>query len=245
MNDVGNLSEALKQSQLLRAGVICTILFTVAMLAPPFPVSLAEESGATDEYLIIPGVRVGRITKNSSEESLIEMFGGNRVFTESLHIGEGFFCRGSRVSFADGNYLVVSWLDAEARSGVDRIEMHGGAWATSEGIGPLTSLKELEAANGKPFEMYGMGWDYAGTVASWKGGALAASMPQLATDRVFIRLQPRESDHQRLSSDERRQITGDGTLLSSHTLLQRLDPRPYEFFMTLGEGRRCEEFDGG
>ncbi len=35
------------------------------------------------------------------------------------------------------------------------------------------SLAEIEALNGRPFKLYGFGFDYGGTTLDWNGGALA------------------------------------------------------------------------
>jgi hypothetical protein len=35
------------------------------------------------------------------------------------------------------------------------------------------SLAEVEALNGRPFKLYGFGFDYGGTTLDWNGGRLA------------------------------------------------------------------------
>lgn len=45
---------------------------------------------------------------------------------------------------------------------------------TVRGIGLGDPLAKVEAANGKPFSLWGFDWDYGGGVSDWKGGKLDA-----------------------------------------------------------------------
>ncbi|MDC7677364.1 hypothetical protein [Asticcacaulis machinosus] len=46
-------------------------------------------------------------------------------------------------------------------------------WVGPGGVRLGTTLKEVEAANGKPFVLMGFGWEAGGTVVDFRGGALA------------------------------------------------------------------------
>ncbi|MGH6952207.1 MAG: hypothetical protein ACREH4_15195, partial [Vitreimonas sp.] len=37
------------------------------------------------------------------------------------------------------------------------------------------ALAEIETANGRPFQLWGFGWDYGGWASDWQGGALASA----------------------------------------------------------------------
>ncbi len=70
--------------------------------------------------------------------------------------------------------IEVLWIDekrrrnpSEIRTGVD------STWRTAHGIRRGMTLGEIEALNGRPFRLYGFGFDYGGTTLDWNGGALA------------------------------------------------------------------------
>ena len=70
--------------------------------------------------------------------------------------------------------IEVLWIDekrrrnpSEIRTGVD------STWRTEHGIRRGMTLGEIEALNGRPFRLYGFGFDYGGTTLDWNGGALA------------------------------------------------------------------------
>ncbi len=45
-------------------------------------------------------------------------------------------------------------------------------WRTTHGIRRGMTLAEIEALNGRPFKLYGFGFDYGGTTLDWNGGSL-------------------------------------------------------------------------
>ncbi len=83
-----------------------------------------------------------------------------------------------------------------------------------------TSLKDLERRNGRPFKLFGFGWDSSGTVFSWEGGNLAA----LIKGGLILRLTPDEAG---TNSEEYRAVLGESEFLSSHPAMQKLNPTVY------------------
>lgn len=79
---------------------------------------------------------------------------------------------------------VVLWPDSpekrlEISFSDDRMEevdsVHIGSQSplwTVAGLKVGTTLEQVEHLNGRPFQLYGFGWDYGGTVFDWNGGAL-------------------------------------------------------------------------
>lgn len=69
--------------------------------------------------------------------------------------------------------LSFIWIDEEAKKGLSSItvDTKGSPWMTKQGIMIGTTVAELEALNGMPFNFSGFGWDYAGG-CNFKGGAL-------------------------------------------------------------------------
>jgi hypothetical protein len=64
--------------------------------------------------------------------------------------------------------------------------------------------------------MAGFGWDYSGTVTSWRGGKLES-----VNGRLIVRLYPPSGAYTE-------EVTGDSDFSSSLPVLQRLNPIVYE-----------------
>jgi hypothetical protein len=138
------------------------------------PACLAAQG---NDWKIVPGVRVGPITGESTLDSLKRQFGAANVRQEMLadeiHEYQG------TVIYPDtpARRLEITWDD----SGHHPSEIHigslegigPGTWKTAEGIAIGTSLLQLEKLNGHAFHLAGFAWDYSGTVTSWDGGRLA------------------------------------------------------------------------
>lgn len=231
---------------MMRVSLIVIVLFGLSAGFKPLSLlahAFSEESKKVDTYTIISGVGVGQINKNTSRKSLVELFGDANVKDVDVHIGEGTFCRGTQVTFESNNTLLITWLDEESESNVHRIYFVGRKWSTPRGIGPSSSSREIEKTNGKPFKLYGFGWDYAGTVDSWEGGLLESDIPMNRGNSIVIRLSTEEGGFMSLSLEEENQIMGMRHLLSSHPVVRKLNLKPYEFFMTLDHDNWCEFFD--
>ena len=80
--------------------------------------------------------------------------------------------------------------------------------------------------NGRPFTLLGFGWDYSGTVSSWRGGSLERLNRK---GRVVVRLTPRPG------LEPGRELSGDQEILSTHPGMQRLDPAIYDLVVDLGK----------
>jgi hypothetical protein len=209
---------------------------------------LLAASAATaqrDDLLIVPGERVGPVSRQTSEDTLRALYGADRVTPHLVELGEGLACRGSKVTWESGDSLEIVWRDADAGTGVVSIHVKGQRWRTREGVGFGITLRELERLNGKPFELTGFGWDYAGTVISWSGGSLEASMSQTSAARLIVRLAPHPDDEQRLTPEENGELAGDRNLSSARPALQKLNPRVYALIVLFDENMPCELVDVG
>jgi len=201
-------------------------------------VSAQSDSRAADE-LIVPGVRVGPVTRASTEISLIELLGKDAV-QQSVDLGEGFFQPGLVIYKDDpSRRLEIVWnLDVPAHPWyvfICRIDLTAPPpcrWRTADGVGMGTTLKELERLNGKPFRMLIWGSDGGGNVASFDGGALASfdfDREPWNSDRLILRLEPRTDakgyDLPKLSDEEKAEVfAGEKTVGSSHPVLQKINP---------------------
>lgn len=88
----------------------------------------------------------------------------------------------------------------------------------------------MEAINGRPFQLTGFGWDYAGTVVSWEGGHMEASPATRC--RIMARFSPAASfgDHPDLSQAAS-QVLGSSSYSSEHPAMQLLNPTVYELLI--------------
>ena len=61
----------------------------------------------------------------------------------------------------------------EERTQITNVRVFDGSHWKVAGLSTGSTLAQANAANGRPFELFGFEWDYGGTVTDLKGGALA------------------------------------------------------------------------
>jgi len=133
------------------------------------------ETPSTDDFLIIPGRRVGKITANNADKATIVGLYGENAVLDSIHIGEGFFWPGVTIYPGTKNELQIAW-DAEANTNLPallRVQQPDTDWKTDQGITIGTSLEELIGINGGHFKFLGFGWDYGGKVSNLENGNIS------------------------------------------------------------------------
>jgi hypothetical protein len=184
----------------------------------------AVNSFAQTSYLIIPGVRVGPITKQTSEADLKRIYGKENVKDTEVGLGEGETAPGT-VIFPDDpkRKIEIIWKDQKGKKSPASIHFYAekSVWKTKEGIGLGTSLKELERINGRGFTLAGFEWDYSGTVFSWKKGKLAKMFGN-DSRKVTLRLNP---NYDKAPQKDLDAVVGDGEFSSKHKAMQRLNPK--------------------
>ena len=191
----------------------------------------AQTKSSTSDDLIVPGVRVGPVSRTSTERSLRESLGRAAV-KEDVEVGEGMTEPGLVIYKSDPTRrLDVIWNDEipphPATIFICRDAPDGPCrWHTLSGIGMGTTLKELESRNGKPFEMVGWGTDVGGNVTSFEGGKLERELRNFGV--LGLTLVPRtnkEGDYvPKLTVEELDAVEGEKFILSSHPSLQKLNP---------------------
>jgi hypothetical protein len=97
-----------------------------------------------------------------------------------------------------------------------------------KGISLGTSLSELAQKNGRPFRLSGFGWDDAGVVTSWGGGALDSLLRG-----VHLYLEPRIEDR---AGGAYRRMQGDREFDSDNPDMRALDPRVYQIYVDFEPG---------
>ena len=150
----------------------------VAIATNSFPQTTVAQSVNLRDTLIIPGERVGPITRNTSRRDLTRLFGASRLRDKTIPGPEGIGeFAATEVNLGRERSFTVVWSNS-ARTQVGTVRNFGTAWKTREGIGVGTSLTELRRILGE-FQISGLGWDYGGTVmlektrlARYRGGLI-------------------------------------------------------------------------
>lgn len=136
-----------------------SVLASSAVLTPT---TVATKSDPLPGSLVIPGERVGPVTRNTTRENLAQWFGKSRLTDQSVNIGEGSTEPGTRVDLGPERSFTVIWSDRTRTKPVE-VRNLGSAWQTPQGIRIGTPLSQLQQKLG-PFQLFGFGWDYGGTV---------------------------------------------------------------------------------
>lgn len=209
------------------------IVITITGCGEPTPARRSLPRTAIEDWKIEPRERIGALDRYGSELDLAKAYGAKSVRDSSIALGEGETAPGSLVYPEDPQRRVeIIWSDPAVKRAPQRAVLRGerSRWMLPHDISLGTSLTELEHANGRPFRMTGFGWDYAGAVTSWEGGALDSLLPG-----VRIYLEPRIEDR---AGAAYRRIQGDHEFVSSDASLRALNPRVYQIFVDFQPERR-------
>lgn len=140
------------------------------------PATTAQQIDCT----IVPGERAGLITKNAcSREEVLKAYGDSAV-VDTIHLVESMEGEGVVLFPNNPRRTAYIYWDPEFmpnRPSFIRIlggdmPSTGADWKTDSGLAIGATLEAVEKVNGKPFDIYGFGWDYGGQVTDWKGGKL-------------------------------------------------------------------------
>ncbi|MFB2834568.1 hypothetical protein [Floridanema evergladense] len=136
--------------------------YLVTAKTPTNQLTIAQTNQLKDT-LVIPGERVGPITKNTSRQELTKLFGASRLQDKTIFGPEGMGkFPATSVNLGSERSFTIVWVD-EKRTKPATIRDFGSAWKTPQGIGVGTSLTELRKQLGE-FKLYGLAWDYSGTI---------------------------------------------------------------------------------
>ena len=177
----------------------------------------------------------GPFTPELTEQRLIEIYGAVNVRAGEVYVGEGFSEPGA-VVFPDSplDRIEIVWTDGEKRAKPRfvRVKSPSSRWKTADLITIGSDLKSIEQINGRPFRLFGFGWDYSGSVSSWAGGRLERR--ETAGCRIRVALQPPGGAEGWPAVWE--QVVGDREFSSGHPVMQQLNPRVYQ--LVLGFSRQ-------
>ncbi|MBO0934054.1 hypothetical protein [Fibrella aquatilis] len=211
---------------------------------PDAPVDKPQES--PDNFVIIPGQQAGPVRANSTEASLKSLYGAKLVVRDTVYMGEGEFEIGTTVFKNTADQIQILWKDKQAfaRPEIvfirpaydDNNQLRPGTagkeiqWTIRSSDSPTdstpdfikigTTLRDVEKANGKPFKLYGFGWDYGGTTAGWEGGKLQAADKKSYLSLIFgFDAAFYEAENKLYDT-----VMGDSEFLSNNPAMQQLNP---------------------
>ncbi len=177
-------------------------------------------AAAAADWLIVPGIRVGAITKESTLQDLRRIYGEENIKVTKIEVGEGFEKPGVIVyPNSSEKRLEIIW-DKRQKPEVVVLRGEKTIWHTAEGITLGTSLKELEKLNRGKFTLMGFGWDYEGAVVSWEHGLIEEKYNKKPRFLLGIMLAPKTHNYD--SS-----VECDGKFSSQHPVMQKLNPEIY------------------
>jgi hypothetical protein len=183
-----------------------------------------------NDWLIVPGKRVGLITATATRADITRIFGAKNVEEDEIQTSDMASEVGTKVFWSQPDVaLAIFWMSDTADAHIRRIrvcatqELPGKCrWHTSEAITLGTSLKELERLNGHAFRVNGFDWGVGGLITSWSGGRLEKLAASCGT--LNLRLDPPPGN----ASEERARllddVEGDEEFPSSRASMQGLNP---------------------
>lgn len=178
----------------------------------------APAAAQKNDWLIVPGQRVGPITAASTRADLDAIFGKENVQERNLDRNDGPEAATVVYSSDPSAALAITW-DREHPAAI-RVcfgtQTGPCRWRTSSGIHLGISIRELNALNGKSFQVGGFAQEQ-GKVISWKQGALEEN--PAACGHLVVGLTPAASiEGREMSKNEKgewKQMQGDKPFSSS------------------------------
>ena len=127
----------------------------------------------SQDFLVVPGSRVGPIKLKTTEQELMSMYGPGQIGRGTVTNADKTEEPCTVLMEGTNNEVRISWKDNE-RTRIKAVYLMrpNSRWFTKEGLTTGLSLTELTKVNESPLTFYGFNWDYSGTVSSWRGGVL-------------------------------------------------------------------------
>lgn len=154
---------------------------TSQAIVQPLPTTTTDTTrpatrSADTLWLFGPSPDQDAIRAATTENLLVRQFGAANVKDDSLSGGEGEMVAGTVLYPTDSLRRVeIFWDDSappHTRISMLRVTGSRSAWLVAPGVTLGTTLALLDSLNHGPFTLSGFGWDYGGTVTSWRGGTL-------------------------------------------------------------------------
>lgn len=187
--------------------------------------SLCASTQPSKNTLIVPGERVGPITRTTTKQDLAKLFGASHLLDKTISGAEGMGSfAATQVNLNQGRSLLVVWSDNTRTKPLD-VRNLAWAWKTREGIGVGTPLSELRKKLGD-FKLYGLAWDYGGTIL------LDSSRLSRYQGKLILRVDTDPNAAQKYPNDYQA-VSGDSTFSSSNPHWKPLGIRLAEIIVLL------------
>ncbi|MCC5660588.1 hypothetical protein LC608_27130 [Nostoc sp. XA010] len=187
--------------------------------------SLCASTQPSKNTLIVPGERVGPITRTTTKQDLVKLFGASHLVHKTISGAEGMGSfAATQVNLNQGRSLLVVWSDNTRTKPLD-VRNLAWAWKTREGIGVGTPLSELRKKLGD-FKLYGLAWDYGGTIL------LDSSRLSRYQGKLILRVDTDPNAAQKYPNDYQA-VSGDSTFSSSNPHWKPLGIRLAEIIVLL------------
>lgn len=201
---------------------------TNAVLALPQttnrPVTVAQAKKAADN-LIIPGERVGLVTRKTTRQDLVKLFGASRLVDKTIYGPEGIGTfAATQVNLGKERSFLVVWSNKSRTKPLDVRDL-GSAWKTPEGLGIGTPLSELRNKLGN-FQLAGLGWDHSGTIF------LKTSRLSRYQDKLILRVDAADDAYEKYPKDYEA-VSGDRILSANNPHWKNLGIRLAEIIVVL------------
>ena len=166
-------------------------------------------------------------------EDLVQTFGVSNVIESEIHEDEGFYELGALIFPGSQDEVEVFWHEHPIRQSLRKVRIKGdrSSWKVPSGLELGMDLQSIEALNRRPFGLYGFGWDYGGTIASWQSGELESSGD--GSCRLVVRL---GADFEKVPWEivrEQGNVVGDTVFSSGHPTMQLLNPTIRELLLLI------------
>ncbi|MBE9000474.1 hypothetical protein IQ274_20085 [Nostoc sp. LEGE 12447] len=201
------------------------------------PITVAKSQLLTNT-LIVPGERVGPITRTTTKQDLVKLFGASHLVDKTISGAEGIGSfAATQVNLNQGRCLTTScsastllvvWSDNTRTKPLD-VRNLGSAWKTREGIGVGTPLSELRKKLGN-FKLYGLAWDYGGTIL------LDSSKLSRYQGKLILRVDAAPNAYEKFANDYQA-VSGDSTFSSSNRHWKPLGITLTEIIVVLNPGQ--------
>ena len=192
--------------------------------------SLGQSAPAND-WLVVPGVRVGPITANTVRGDLKGLFPQATLAEDELELDEGMVFPATFIAREkQPESLAIVWTAKTADAHPKQIYMCRGRrrteckWHTGE-LALGAKLSDLEVINGKAFTIHGFGWGYGGDVEAWDGGKLErpACLQNLTVSMDGERGRDGEFTT-KITSEETSSFSGNRSISTTNPALRKLNP---------------------
>jgi len=124
-----------------------------------------------NDWIFVPGKRIGQIKLTTSEAMLVKLFGADKVKRGEVSTDAGKKEACTYVMKGEADELAITWKDA-TRTKVKAVYISNinAKWHSPEGVRMGQSLQELAKVNEAPISFYGFDWEYSGTISTWRNG---------------------------------------------------------------------------